>query len=489
MSERDQKTTLSERLGKSGSFSSNKAEGSRNLSPEERQQAEVSRLLCGNLRDKPISWLLEVANHYKAYGQLNIGSLHYITEVHLEDGRPVHARSQMYTGTEALLELFIVSDGKVKFEGSSNSQERTIDESAVDLITLGEEYRVSIDFLRNNGINETSCLQKDFSEMDDMELESILFRGVKLDTGLQIAFFHAIDGNISLKQVQTQLNLPDSLWFIATANLLRLGLLLTPTGQSLKTDFGPEFENTDDNLNDIGGNLKQELSISIQTEKNNGDEGDGRSISVPPPQPFTAQIHNQTNKLLVTSGSGSVPKVINLGLPHHIIKLNGTRSVLAMTRMLDQETGVFDEDMFQFFLEKEFARAFRFGTDFALLIFSIVTDSNGGGFLPARALAYLLSSVYKIGRDVDVTGKLGERVYGFILPSVDSHQALNLALRINSELPGIAPDLAEWQPRLIFGSASVPLDAKDLTTLVECSQKAMLAAADRGKPMLAFNEV
>lgn len=476
MSDRDQKSTLSERLGRATDQASSLT-GQRRSANDLR--SEVGRLLSGNLKDKPMSWLLEVANHYKASGTLNIGSLHHITIIVLEDGRPVHAKSQLCKGTEAILEMFVMKEGKVKFDDTLGSEEHTIKESAQELITLGEEYSTSIEFMQKNQVNESSILTKEFDDIDDDEIKRILNKGVKFDPTIQLEFYKAACGSKNIKQIADSMFLPRSIWFVVSANLLRLGLLLPPSGRSLKTEFDMEFESTDEVLREIQGVTVADEAFSPVNQNPQKSTG----------QTNAAELIAKTNSLLITSGSGTVPKIVALGAPSNLVKLNGTRSVIARARMIDDETGIFDSDIFQFFLEKEFKRAFRFSSDFTLLVFCITTDQHRKGNLPQKALAYLLSTVHKIGRDVDLLGQLGDKVFGFLLPQVDSVNAIKLAERIDSKLPELAPELAEWKPKLYFGVASVPRDAKDLTSLVEASQLALVAAVERDKSYLRFDEV
>lgn len=473
MNDQDQRTTLSQKFGRI----TNDTSSSRTQTEYEKRK-ELTRLLSGSLKDKPISWLLEVVNHYKATGHLNVGSLHHITEIHFVDGTAVHAKSQFFSGSEAVIELFGISEGKIKFDPDQEPGEKTINESGQELKVLGEEYAISLEFLQDHQIDPNSILKKEFDDLSDQEVERILNQGVAFDKAIQLKFYKNIDGKLTLKQLGKNLFFPRSILITLAANLLRLGLVLTPDGRNVKTNFGEEFEITDEFVSSMA-----EVPIFKALDM-------PESPNVPPPIERAAPVEPALNKARSFAlTTGTAPRVVSLGLPDRLLEYNGTRSVMALARLIDEETGVYDQEMFQFFLEKEFTRAFRFGSKFALLLFSITTNSQDGTTMPAKALTYLLSTVNKQVRDVDITGQMGNKVYGFILPSVDSRNACNLAKRVNDSLFELAPELKEWEPKLHFGASSVPNDAKDITSLIETAQKALFAAYEKEVGILAYPDL
>ena len=472
MNDQDQRTTLSQKFGKITTDTSS----SRNQTEYEKRK-ELTRLLSGSLKDKPISWLLEVVNHYKATGHLNVGSLHHITEIHFLDGTAVHAKSQFFSGSEAVIELFGLSEGKIKFEPDQEPDEKTINESGQELKVLGEEYAISLEFLQDHHIDPTSILKKEFDDLSDQEVERILSQGVAFDKAIQLKFYKNIDGRDSLKKIGKKLYLPRSILITLAANLLRLGLVLTPDGRNVKTNFGDEFEITDEFVSSMA-----EVPIFKALDM-------PESPKIPPPIEQSAPDNGTPKVKSFMLTTGAAPRVVSLGIPDRKLEYNGTRSVMALARLIDEETGVYDQEMFQFFLEKEFTRAFRFGSKFALLLFSITTNSQDGTTMPAKALTYLLSTVNKQVRDVDITGQMGNKVYGFILPNVDSRNACNLAKRVDERLFELAPELKEWEPKLYFGASSVPNDAKDITSLLESAQKALFTAYEKKVGILAYPDI
>ncbi|MBI1270559.1 diguanylate cyclase [bacterium] len=459
------------------------------------EKVEQERLLCGSLREKPPAWLLQVATQKEITGHLSVGNAHHMTTIQFVKGQAHHAQSHSATGTEAILELFLMDDAKIKFEAFREPTHFTVKDGFENLFKNGELYKSSARFLEGLGINENSRLDRsrDLAGECGLSTEEIIALGYGEDIPQQVKFLQGISGIASIKEVATRLLLPRSKTFIYAANLLKVGLALTPTGVSVRevslpTDLAPGtggYDEEDDFLSDNQDNAP---------EQENKPTAEARQSELPPEpeQRIEQEIELDLDgpcpdyRQVITSptapaiDSKNAPKLVNLGAPRDFIRLDAESAKRTRIKLSDPETGILDRDAFQFFLEYQFCRAFRFGTDFSLVLFAILTDDRGRGILPSRDLNKLLTRLDGIRRDVDLMGQLGDKVYGFILPNVESVKASNLAQRIVQDLDQNADDITVWRPRLHFGIASIPKDARDLPALLEAAQEALQDACQSG---------
>lgn len=463
------------------------------------EKVEQERLLCGSLKEKPPAWLLQVAAQKEITGHLSVGSAHHMTTIQFVKGQAHHAQSHSATGTEAILELFLMEDAKIKFEAFREPTHFTVKEGFESLFNNGELYKSSARFLAGLGINEDSRLgrSRDLTGQCGLSTEEIIALGYGEDIPQQVKFLQGISGIVSIKEVAARLLMPRSKTFIYAANLLKVGLALTPSGESVRevslpTDLAPGtggYDEEDDFLAD------NEASAPVEENKPTAEAGQSElppeskqdiepeiELDLDGPSPDYRQVI--TSPTAPAIDSKNAPKLVSLGTPRDFIRLDAESSKRTRTKLSDPETGVLDRDAFQFFLEYQFCRAFRFGTDFSLVLFAILTDDQGRGILPSRDLGKLLTKLDGIRRDVDLMGQLGDRVYGFILPNVDSVKASNLAQRIIQDLDQTGDDITVWRPRLHFGIASIPKDARDLPALVEAAQEALHESCKNGNSIV-----
>jgi len=435
--------------------------------------SEVAAMLQGELREKPISWLLQAAQHCEATGHLLIGNPACTVNVQFGLGKPLHAYSPFGQGVAVVIDLFNWKDGKVRFEEGKQPEAASIQDTAEEILRQGNSFMDDLYFLEQNAISEVSFLLRPPGKLAPGELEARLARGASIDPRTQTEFFGNIYGTLNLKDIAERMGLRHDQWVTMAANLLRLGLLLAPDGRSLKL---PDRDTIEVPMPVMPATGAETLPLSMPLPPPPPD----RATEVPePPVIGWGAIEFQTGpastqKQPPSPGSGQ----IMLGTPGNSIELEPARANAVWRILNNPDTGILTFEVFQFFLDREFARARRFGTMLALTTFCVKPDTPDCS-MPAEALAMLTGAVSAIKRDVDMLGHFGNRSFGLLLPNIESSQACNLADRISADLPGLAPDLARYRPSLYFGIASVPQDGTDLASLVSAAQKAMITAADR----------
>lgn len=420
---------------------------------------EALMALAGNLSEKPIQWLLMAAQHYEVTGRLQVGLAACPVNLQFGLGRPLHAQSPFCVGPEAIMDLFIWKDGKVKFETGKHPDHVTVQESVEDLITRGEAYAESLAFLEAHGINEMSFLVRPPTRPAPGEIEERLKKGQPIDFNVQMEFYSNIYGTRNIKDTAEKLSLVPSRWTSITANLLQLGILLTPDGKSVQT-------------------IVDERAVELKSTA----EFDALRLpdsAAPKPQaePLTnlwqtkATVHQpRPIQYEVTMTPASMAKV---GVSNHIVTLDAADHNRVLAMLSSPDDGIYTFEAVQFFLAKEFTRACRFKTMLTLVLLSIRTNES---MVSPVVSTLVTATVSRIKRDVDLFGHFGPQSYALILPHVESNQACLLVDRINSELLEITPDLQQHNVSLHFGLASVPGDTSEINGLVKAAQVAMFHA-------------
>ncbi len=444
--------------------------------------SEMTNVLEGDLSEKPISWLLMAAQHYEVTGRLQVGLAACSVIVQFGLGRAVHAQSPFCSGPEAIMDLFIWKDGRVRFESGRQPESVTVQETIEELIRRGEAYVGNLAFLEQHAIGELSFLVRPPARHAVGEVERRLKKGQPIDTTMQMEFYSNIYGTRNLKDTAEKLALTPSQWVSITANLLQLGIFLTPDGRSIQTvepdtpDPTPTAEyqalrlqqaaakpqnianlwHTKATVNEPEQPVQPDLQTQLQDQQ-----------SVPAAKPVQPIVSDVT----ITPAS-----MFKMGVPNHIITLDAADQNSVMMMLSEPDTGILKFEALQFFIAREFARACRFKTLLTLVLFSIRCAGGEGQKAPQEVRILVTGAVSRIKRDVDMFGHFGKQAFGLLLPNVDSNQACLLVDRINSDLLHLTPDLRQYNVSLHFGLASVPQDTSEVNGLVKAAQVAMFHA-------------
>lgn len=394
----------------------------------------------GDLKEKPIAWLLQVAQHYEITGHLIVGNPACSVNVQFGLGKPLNAYSPLMSGTGAIIELFTWAEGKYRFEDGKQPEAVSIFEGPEELVRQGEAYLSNISFLEKKAITEMSFLLRPPEKLDDAELVKRITGRVTTSVELHKDFYNNTYGTLNLKDIAERMALRHDQWTAIAVNLLKAGLLLGPDGKSLK-----ELEAT--------------------------------------AKPVVLSRQDTTNE------KAKPKNLVRLGVPKNAIEPQTDNIESVWKSLSNAQTSILNQDAFLFFLIQEFSRASRFGTTLSLISFCIKTGQEFEDHLPCDELSKLTRAIASIKRDVDLIGHLDQQLFGLLLPNVDSSQSCNLVDRIMTDLPKCAPDLGKYHPVLYFGIASAPEDAKDLNDLIRVSQKAMFEAANQNILRLQAKEL
>ncbi len=439
--------------------------------------SEMTKVLEGDLSEKPISWLLMAAQHYEVTGRLQVGLAACNVIVQFGLGRAVHAQSPFCSGPEAIMDLFIWKDGRVRFESGRQPESVTVQETIEDLIRRGEAYASSLAFLEQHGIGELSFLVRPPARHAVGEIERRLKKGQPIDTTMQMEFYSNIYGTRNLKDTAEKLGLTPSQWVSISANLLQLGIFLTPDGRSIQTvepdtpDPIPTAEYQALRLQQVAAKPQNIANLWHTKATVNAPEQ--------PVQPDRQAQPVQADQLvqpIVSDVTITPTSMFKMGVPNHIITLDAADQNSVMMMLSEPDTAILKFEALQFFIAREFARACRFKTLLTLVLFSIRCGGGEGQKVPDEVVILVTGTVSRIKRDVDMFGHFGKQAFGLLLPNVDSNQACLLVDRISSDLLQLTPDLRQYNVSLHFGLASVPQDTSDVNGLVKAAQVAMFHA-------------
>jgi len=467
---------------------------------------DVTTTFDGNLSEKPIAYLLRAAEHYEITGKVFIGSVHCNVCIQFGLGRAVHATSPLSVGTEAIMDLFIWKDGVIRFEPGGQPESVTVQESISDILIRGEAFINNHNFLESNYINELSFLLRPPERLAEGELENRLRAARVRDPQLHAEFYSNVYGTRNIKDTAEKMGLSHSQWVNIAADLLKLGLLLTPDNRCVKSEDPlppamqppmpinegpPQIILPELAPNAVSLNIPETNNLARPEMPDIFKPNPTREIAFPVPSlnewhidtrhpnPATQQPRPQQNPT----------DTVKVGVPEEMINLDPMMRNAIWLLLNKAETGILSFEALQFFLEREFARAFRFKTSLSLALFCVTVNPDQYGNMPAEVCALLTEAVTNIKREVDMFGHFGDRAFGLLLPGVESHQACVLAGRINRDLVKMKPDLARYEPCLHFGIASAPQDATDMDSLAKAAQVAMFIAALHNDLLVEANQV
>jgi hypothetical protein len=238
----------------------------------------MMQALQGNLREKPISYLLKVAAYYEATGHLYVGTGAFNVKVQFGLGKPVNASSPLGKGDEAIIDLFTWSDGQLVFELGRQPESVNILETADGLVTKGEAFIANLKFLEDNFITESSFLIRS-SKLSKRKLEAVVNLSSLQNHQALLDMYGNVYGTLNLADVAERMGFKRSEWVAAAAELLKLGLLLAPDGRSLQVFDTSSADLTEDEV-PVAEQNQQSSKANQQSQQLSP-----QSQSLVPPQP------------------------------------------------------------------------------------------------------------------------------------------------------------------------------------------------------------
>lgn len=466
--------------------------------------------------------------------------------IQLVHGQPVHAYTPVQQGLEALLELFTWKQGAITFTPGTKPDKKTIQHPVDQILYKGAELVENIAFLQEHSINESSVLRRSNAQISEKEFEKIVLQGPPLGLELQKNFYKNIDEHRTLQDLATFLSLVPSQWIAITANLIKLEVLMSPSGTTGRISKPPQAQameslpavsqaqtqpnpsmpampqmNTQIPESMRPTEVIQQQGMTVdkqfarpasfsQTGQNSQDDTldkqfaspakEVKKAKLPPPGAFKVahtppvemdmQSSPSVEAFMTASTTMEIPSNLKIGIQEEEVKYDPGQAKAVWTALTDGETGILTEEAFQMFLDKEFNRAFQASSQLALIVFSMKLpnsfDSKRGGVESARMV---IGAINKIKSSVDLFGHFGDRGYGLLVPGANSAQAVSLVDKITTNLTKFAPGLSQTRPTIYFGIAAVPTDAQDVSSLMNSAQVSMLEASRRNVTRVQYIEL
>lgn len=188
-------------------------------------------------------------------------------------------------------------------------------------------------------------------------------------------------------------------------------------------------------------------------------------------------IHNLVVNDLVTISSRNAPQK-NLTVAPRKIDPQAIQGVMMSLRRAD--SGMFIYPAFLYFLEQEYFRCYRSKSPLSVIVFQLKLIGASGGVmvelpLPSAALLDAVLRISALKRHVDLLAHYDSDDYALVLPNTKAGGAEIFANRIVKSLltSPLAGNLDASSLSLAFGSASVPEDFVDLSSLLGAADLAM----------------
>ncbi len=459
-------------------------------------ESPLSQALQGDLSERPISYLLSVANHYDATGHMRVGPRSCEVVIQFGLGKPICAFSPLGKGEEVILDLFTWAHGSVSFSNNIQPDAVNISESLDRIVLCGETYAQDAAFLEQYLINEQSILVRG-ARMSPEAASRCVKQCKTVESSVLSEFYSNIYGTLNLADVAEKLGLRRSQWVMAAAHFLKQGALLAPDGTSLKVpdltaevfrDNAPLLQSLTKTQSDLD---VVDLVEQVQQEPPASPEPIGFSLpraSSAWPEPIGSDNKDSIISEKSTEKAFASP-LMAVGLPPSPVALKLKVGKHCLDLLNNPDTSLLRHDVFEYLLAMEFARACRFGSSLSLVVFCLRVPQAVSQTIPLSQLLTVLGQVDNLRREVDVFGHFGDRTFALLLPNVDPEQAAGLADRLNRELAGLLSPESGAPLALHFGIAGAPLDATELSALSMAAQMAMKASVDAGSLRTLYSQL
>jgi hypothetical protein len=217
----------------------------------------------------------------------------------------------------------------------------------------------------------------------------------------------------------------------------------------------------------------------------------GRLMALSRNQLMQAVYHLVLSDLVAITNATTTPQPFQIE-PRQI-DVGAIQTVMMSLRRAD--TGMFVYPAFLYFLEQEYFRSYRAKNPLSVIVFEMRCLVSSGGeivrqMLPAPALVDAALRVSQLKRHQDLLAHYDAFDYALILPSTKSGGANIFANRLvkcltSSPLAG----LQSGQLSIAVGSATIPEDFVDLSSLLGAADACMKRARDTKQALVMYRDV
>lgn len=148
--------------------------------------------------------------------------------------------------------------------------------------------------------------------------------------------------------------------------------------------------------------------------------------------------------------------------------------------LFDQLTSALNSEVFEYLLEKEVARSFRYPHSFSLALIEMdVTNERNGGVKEMQADMKTLGNILRIEvRKSDILGREEKGAFGWVMLAADQQEAWEGGERVRKAVEGV---LFNGKRRTIsLGITTFPIPSQDLYELLQKAREHLARAKAQG---------
>lgn len=198
--------------------------------------------LEGNLGEIDLSNLLQSIAMCKMTGCMRVTNDDVAASLFMDKGTPTHAyvvgskaitsSSAEIEGSDALLEMLLISDGVFQFNPQQATIERTVPKPLQMYLLEGAALRDHHAQLVDRGITDDAVFARVHKNLEYAAFKAILMDGIPASMPIQKHFYQLSDGKLTLGEMLRKQPLKKSDWVPALYNLLHCGLLEVKDSQN-----------------------------------------------------------------------------------------------------------------------------------------------------------------------------------------------------------------------------------------------------------------
>ncbi len=161
----------------------------------------------GDLKDLPMTSLLETIFDDKGTGRLDVRNNDLMATVFIQDGFPVDATAGDVVGDEAMIELLTWQEGTFTFEPRVLRNNHTVYESIESLVKQSKELTERTNHLKQAGMSASSILLAFDPEIQEAEFVERVSKNPPCEIAAIARVFCSLDGKLSVEEMRRSLQI------------------------------------------------------------------------------------------------------------------------------------------------------------------------------------------------------------------------------------------------------------------------------------------
>lgn len=161
----------------------------------------------GDLKDLPMTSLLETIFDDKGTGRLDVRSNELMATVFIQDGFPVDATAGDVVGDEAMIELLTWQEGTFTFEPRVLRNNHTVYESIESLVKQSKQLTERTNYLKQAGMSASSILLACDPDIQESEFVERVSNNPPCEIASIARVFCGLDGKLSVEEMRRSLQI------------------------------------------------------------------------------------------------------------------------------------------------------------------------------------------------------------------------------------------------------------------------------------------